>query len=98
MEGSVFTADTTRREGPAITARRAFIKIQQRTLLTEGFANVSKSVKNFWGLCYWALFFRPDEPLDSHSDLTFSPCLVFVFFVVWRRFRLLVDYVDLFTV
>ena len=55
MEGSVFTADTTRREGSAITARKAFIKIQQKTLLTEGCANVSKSVKNLWGLCYWAI-------------------------------------------
>ena len=41
MEGSVFTADTTRREDSAITAKKAFIKIQQRTLLTEGSANVS---------------------------------------------------------
>ena len=47
MEGSVFAADTTQREGSVITARKAFIKIQQRTLLTEGFANVSSSVKNF---------------------------------------------------
>ena len=52
MGGSVFTADTTQREGSAITAKKAFIKIQQRTLLTEGFANVSNSVKNFSGLCY----------------------------------------------
>ena len=43
MEGSVFTADTTRREDSAITAKKAFIKIQQRTLPTEGSANVSNS-------------------------------------------------------
>jgi len=54
VEGSVFTADTTRREDSVITAKKAFIKIQPRILLTEGSANVSNSVRNFSGLRYWA--------------------------------------------
>ena len=54
MEGSVFTADTTRQEDSVITAKKAFIKIQPRILLTEGSANVSNSIRNFSGLRYWA--------------------------------------------
>ena len=55
MEGSVFTADTTRREDSAITAKKAFIKIQQRTLLTEGSANVSNIARYISGLYYWVI-------------------------------------------
>ena len=41
MEGCVFTAGTIQPEDTAITAKKGFIKIQQRTLHIEGSANVS---------------------------------------------------------
>jgi len=49
VEGSVFTADTTRREDSVITAKKAFIKIQPRILLTEGSANrVTATRTDLW--------------------------------------------------
>ena len=41
MEGCAFTAGTIQQEDSAITAKKVFIKIQQRTSHTEGSADVS---------------------------------------------------------